>query len=287
MIVLSNNDLKVEIHEKGAELQSICATKTGIEYLWQGDDRFWAKRSPLLFPIVGQLQDNTYEYHNKSYTLPRHGFARERVFEVEHLNEKEATFLLLSDATSRAVYPFEFELRLHYQLDGNSLRVIYHVKNKGIGTMYFSIGGHPAFKVPITKGLAYDDYYLEFGHIENANRYSLQNGLIDKPIPFLNYAKHVQLKHELFYGDALVFKHLQSEQVTLKCDKNTASIHFNFQEFPYLGIWAAKDADFVCIEPWHGIADSTIHNKNLIEKEGIISLEADHRWQAAWQVVIN
>jgi len=287
MIVLCNTDLKVVIQTKGAELQSICALATGIEYLWQADERFWNKKSPVLFPIVGQLQEDTYEYQNNNYNMLRHGFARDRVFEVEYADGTEATFLLCSDAQTLAVYPFNFQLRLHYLLEGNKLMVNYDVKNTGINTMYFSIGGHPAFKVPIANHLTYDDYFLEFNHAEHANRYSLQNGLIDKPIPFFNYNKQVHLNHKLFYGDALVFKELQSQQVVLKSNKHSAAIHFNFQEFPYLGIWAAKDADFICIEPWHGIADSTTHNKKFIQKEGVLSLQAGNRWQAAWHVIFN
>ena len=48
---LKNEKLTVEISSHGAELQSI-RNAEGREYLWQGDEKYWPRRSPLLFPIV-------------------------------------------------------------------------------------------------------------------------------------------------------------------------------------------------------------------------------------------
>jgi galactose mutarotase-like enzyme len=286
MITLENNTLKVQIAPQGAELQSIYNVQNKLEHVWQGDPTYWSKRSPILFPIVGQLKDDTYYYKDKAYHLPRHGFAREKMFTVESENEEQVTFLLTNSEETLAVYPFEFELRVHYELQDNILSVIYDVLNTGNDTMYFSVGGHPAFGVPYEKGSAYKDYYLEFEDAEHTSRYTLQNGLIDEAQPFLQYEKRVPLHHQLFYKDAIVLKNLLSGSVALKSDKSDHGLHFNFEQFPFLGIWAAKDAPFVCIEPWQGIADTVQHNQQLTEKEGIVALEKGHRHQQGWSVAI-
>ena len=284
MITIFSNDLKVEIASLGAELQSLYHLQHQQEYMWNGDPAFWSKRSPILFPIVGQLKNNTYHYEGKEYQLPRHGFAREKNFILEHVCNDNATFLLVSDDSTKAVYPFDFELRVHYAVKDSSLTVTYDVHNVGAGTMNFSVGGHPAFKVPLAEGTTYDDYYIEFQHMETTYKMALENGLIGSPMPFLQYEKRIPLSHELFYKDAIVLKNLKSTRLFLKSDKTPRGLNFSFMGFPYFGIWAAKGADFVCLEPWHGIADSVNTDGELGEKEGIKLLEAGDRWQESWRV---
>jgi galactose mutarotase-like enzyme len=152
--------------------------------------------------------------------------------------------------------------------------------------MYFSVGGHPAFKVPLAEGTTYTDYQLEFNQVEDAGRWPLSaEGLIkDAPVPLLEHTKVLPLKKELFLEDALVFKHLQSDVVTLRSDVTERGLRFQFDGFPYLGIWAAPNADFVCIEPWCGIADSVQATGALTEKEGINALEAGGTFERQWEV---
>jgi galactose mutarotase-like enzyme len=284
MLSLINDELTIGISPKGAELQSIFHQAHHCEYLWQGDAKYWGKRAPVLFPIVGQLKDDTYTFEGKSYHLPRHGFAREKEFEIEFSTAREATFLLRSNAESLNVFPFPFEFRLHYLLQENTLRVVCDVKNTGHSNMYFSVGGHPAFNVPLEHNLKMEDYFLELSSTEELTRYTLQKGLIHQPQLLHASNNHIPLSHELFYSDALVFKHLRSDHIALKSNKGARGLTCNMGDFPYLGIWSSKEAPFVCIEPWHGIADSTTHNNQLTEKEGIINLPSGHRWQASWQL---
>ena len=166
MFTIENEELKVAISSRGAELQSIFNKQTRLEYLWNGDPAFWSKRSPILFPVVGALKEDTYYYANKHYKLSRHGFARDREFETWQQQDNAITFLLKSDEATLQNFPFEFELKVSYSLQQNSLRVAYNVKNISASDMYFSVGGHPAFKVPLVPGTAYDDYYLEFNEDE-------------------------------------------------------------------------------------------------------------------------
>lgn len=289
MQTLKNNQLTVKINPRGAELTSLFNNENQTEYLWNADPKFWGKSSPVLFPIVGSLKNDIYRFEGKEYTLPRHGFARDRAFIVEKSEENMVTFLLTHDENTLKVYPFKFEFRLIYSLENNTLNVTYSVKNVGENKMYFSVGGHPAFAIPLAEKTTYDDYYLEFNKTETFKRWWLtDDGLIEiQPVDFLVDANKLNLTKELFYDDALVFKNLESTSVTLKSDKTNHQLKFNFEGFPFLGIWAAKEADFVCIEPWCGIADSANHKQELTEKEGINCLSIGDIFEKTWQVTIS
>ena len=294
MITLQNETIKAAIHPKGAELQSLLHTN-GIQYMWSGDAAFWGKRSPVLFPIVGSLKDDTYYYKDKPYKLPRHGFARDMEFTSKQINKQEAVFTLTDNEQTRAVYPFTFSLQLRYQLQDNRLLCSYEVKNTGSSEMFFSVGGHPAFALPLVKGTAYSDYYLAFSKAEPLLRYKLTNGLTGNETEALKTFAIKQQNAEtsgiklpltpaLFYDDAIVLKRLQNYYTTLASDTHSHGLVFDFTGFPYLGIWAAKDAPFICIEPWCGITDSIHHNQKLENKEGIIALKAGGGWQRTWSV---
>lgn len=283
MIHLSNDQLEIKISEKGAELQSIRIN--GTEYLWQADAKYWGKHSPVLFPIVGELKNGKYIFHDKEYKLPRHGFARDKVFNAEQKDSTCAIFTLKNDEETFLIYPFEFIFHVEYSINANELMCTYRVQNINNHTMYFSVGGHPAFNVPLNKNLSYTDYVLEFNNDDSLKRYLLKDGLInnDTELIQLNH-KTLELKPELFYQDAIVLKHIRSNQITLKTNKDPHGLKFKFDGIPFFGIWAAKDAPFVCLEPWCGIADNVNHNNRLTEKEGINELAARQEWQRTWHV---
>lgn len=274
MFTIQNETLTINLEAKGAELHSIFHRQHQLNYLWNGNSLFWAKRSPVLFPIVGTLKGNAYIFEGKSFQMGRHGFARDATFNVLKQSDAEISFSLVSDGDTMQKFPFPFEFTIAYVLHGNRLNVSFIVTNTGNYNMYFSVGGHPAFKVPLEENTVYEDYYLEFNATENAGRWPVSaEGLIEEPpAPLLDNSNVIPLTRELFFNDALVFKHLSSNSVMLKSRKGSHGLALDFTGFPYLGIWAAKHADFVCIEPWCGIADPVNSNRQLTEKEGINEL---------------
>ena len=284
MFSIENDDLVVAINPKGAEIQSIYHKQTKLEYMWSGDPAFWGKKSPILFPIVGTLKNDTYYYEEKPYKLSRHGFARDMEFEVLPQEKNSIIFLLRSNDASFQNFPFHFELRIVYTLHENAIQVGYNVSNTSNHEMYFSVGGHPAFKVPLVSDFNYEDYYLEFNEEETKPRWPIsKDGLIESnPEPLLQQTNILPLSKQLFLKDAIVMKNLTSSIVSLKSDKSPHGLDFDFGNFPYLGIWAAKNADFVCIEPWCGIADSVNTNQQLINKEGINKLNAGEIFERSW-----
>jgi len=224
-------------------------------------------------------------YKDKSYQLPRHGFARERTFLKDQISPSEAVFTLTQDTDTLTVYPFAFSLKLRYHLLDNSLTCTYEVTNTGYDELLFSIGAHPAFAVPMVKDTDYEDYYLQFNATEELFRWKLDSGLIaDHAEPLSAANGKLPLAHQLFYKDAIVLKNIQSNKITIGCTTHRHGLHFNFKEFPSFGIWAARDANFVCLEPWCGIADSVLHDQQLANKEGIVQLAPNTNWQRNWQV---
>lgn len=283
---LENDLLKVAITNRGAELDNIYNKQTKLEYLWEANPAFWSKKSPNLFPIIGGLKNTEYSFEGKKYSLSRHGFARDNDYSVEEIDAENIKFTLLSNEQTKTNYPFDFTFSIIYSIEKNMLKCKYSVQNTSSYKMYFSVGAHPAFRIPLTADTNYNDWYLEFGEIENADLFPLdKEGLIRmQPAPFFDNTKKLPLTKELFYNDALVFKDLKSTRIDIKSDKSENGLKIEFKGFPYYGIWSAKDADFVCLEPWCGIADIENTDGNIINKEGINMLESNEVFEREWTV---
>lgn len=277
---IQNNHLKAVINHKGAELSELA--KDGKNYIWTIDPKFWNKTSPVLFPIVGGLKEDKFEFEGREYQLPRHGFAREQEFELISKTEESAVFSLKFNAESLKIYPFQFELQIEYKLKDNALFVSYHVKNHGEKTMYFSVGAHPAFAV---EG-KFSEYSLEFDNNKPLTTYKLGDGVFSGKTEKVELTgRELPLDYGIFAKDALVLKNSATENLTLKKDgKPVLSVHF--PKFPYLGIWTVADAPYICIEPWLGIADNFDTSGRLEEKEGINSLDSRQSFSASWSVVV-
>ncbi len=288
MIQLQNTKLKANFSELGAELISLVNLTTGKEIMWQGNPDFWGGQSPVLFPTVGALKDDQYIFEGQTYEMPRHGFARRKVFEVKNSSENEVIFQLNYDDETLKFYPFEFSLEIRYTLTENKLTVSYNVKNKSEKEMYFSLGAHPGFAIDTENGLKYDDYEIAFSDDEQLEIHPLIDNLISKETQTIELKnKALPLSYELFAKDALVMTTMKSKELILRNNQNENQVIFTFSNFPYFGIWAAKNADFVCLEPWQGIADLEDHNQELTEKFGILKLGINEEWKGDWAVEIE
>ncbi len=267
IITLSNNKISASINTIGAEL--IRLEKDNQNYIWTVNETYWNKTSPILFPIVGRLKNDAYTIADKKYELPRHGFARNFEFQILNQTENSVVFVLESNSETLKNYPFEFKLQLEYELDGNELKMKYSVENRSEVTMPFSIGAHPAFAIED----AFSDYSLQFNEAEEFVSYELENEQFSNSFRKINSENgQINLNYSLFEKDALVFKHLKSNELIL-LNKNKPVLSVQFEGFPYLGIWTKPNAPFLCIEPWCGLADNVNHNGNIFEKESIQLLE--------------
>lgn len=285
-MILKNNFLTVRINPIGAELQSIL-TIDGKQILWQAHPEYWAKTSPVLFPIVGGLKSGYYIYNKKKYYLNRHGFGRECIFEEQKITDKKGVFSLKSTKKTQEMYPFDFILKICYTLKESKLTCTYEIENTGNEPMYFSIGAHPAFSLGTSKE-DFENYELFFPDDEQLICSKLHDGLLSEETQTLPLNKRIlHLKYSLFYDDALILKSLKSKEIILRNKNKATSISFQFDHFPYFGIWSAKNANFICLEPWCGIADNLNHNHELTHKEGIVTLDSNEKHLKSWSVTIS
>ena len=277
--------IKIKCLEHGAELTSIKVD--GIEKLHQGNEvldengkAYWGRHAPILFPIVGKLKDNKTQINGNIYEMTQHGFARDMDFEDLGNNK----YLLKSNSETLKKYPFKFELYIEYKINQNELTTEYTVINKDEKDMLFGLGGHPAFICDYSTG----DYELKFDKKEdNIEFYKLQDGLIKtEPIPSILEDNKIKLDKDIFNEDAIIMKNINSNKIILNnARENKKELEFNFEGFPYLAIWSKKGAPFVCIEPWQNHTDSVNSNGKFEEKENILKLKKEEKFNCKYKVI--
>ena len=279
-VMIKNQLISATINSLGAELVEL--NKNDKKYIWEVDTNFWDKTSPVLFPTIGLLKNEEYRFNGKTYKLPRHGFARNFDFEVISKNEDSVVFSLKSSEKTLNIYPFQFELRISYLLEGNKLTVTYDVINLSEEKMYYSIGAHPAFAIDGN----FEDFTLIFDEDKDLETHKLENELFSGRTETVQlHDKGLPLNYQLFEKDALVFKNSATQSLTIAKGKNPI-LKVEFSDFPYLGIWTKVNAPFICIEPWLGIADNVNSTGDLTEKEGIQMLESFGENSVSWSVEV-
>ncbi|WP_037285563.1 aldose 1-epimerase family protein [Saccharibacillus sacchari] len=288
--ILKSESATVEIRPLGAELISFKDNESGREYMWSGDAEFWTGRSPVLFPIVGSVYDGVMRAEGGEYALKNHGFARNREFRLVESEETRAVFHLSADEETLAIYPYNFALTLTYTLEGSSLRIQYRVDNDDDKNIYFQLGTHPAFNCPIGGDGEFEDYVLEFNQEETLERFYVTGGNIqipDKSEIVLEKGTVLPLTRAQFEEGAMIFRDVKSDRVTLKSEKSEHSVSVSSENFPYLGVWQPKNAPFLCIEPWHGLADADQFDGELKDKELAVELAPGEYFEAALVIEVK
>jgi galactose mutarotase-like enzyme len=271
-IPLSSAELNAEVNPLGAQL-SVLRDSDGRELLWDGDPAVWAGRAPLLFPIVGTLAGGSYRVGSKAYSLPRHGFARVRQFDVVAATSSTATFRLSADEATAKVYPFRFQLDVDFALSGGTLSVTSSVRNMGQEDMPASIGYHPGFRWPLPYGEPRAAHFIEFADEEGPSIRRLDaNGLLSPvrhPTPVSH--RRLALDDALFRDDVVIFDEIRSRSVTYGTDTGPR-LRVSYPDARYLGVWTKPGAPFICIEPWQGIADEAGFSGDFRTKLGVFTL---------------
>ncbi|GLF89422.1 aldose 1-epimerase [Bacillus safensis] len=288
MKTIENDQLSVQIHEKGAEVREVLDKKSGRHYMWSGDPAYWGRVSPVLFPIVGRLMNDQYKIDDQTYELTQHGFLRDVDFDLYEETKHAVTFQYESKGRHIEQYPYEFTARIRYELLENGLKISWEIDYDGEDTMYFSIGGHPAFHVPLVEGEQTVDYSLKLtpSTEQLPVQYELRNSLVREKGEGIQLDP-IQLRPELFQHDAMIFSHINRVSLTSRAGHG---VEVDLTDFPFVGIWSPYDqekgtmAPFVCIEPWYGIADMEGTNGQYKEKFGIQTLEKNETFHAAYTI---
>jgi len=288
--IIKNNSLSVTIASLGGELQSI-RDGEDTEYLWQGDPTYWRSRATNIFPYIGRLTKETYTLDGTAYHMGIHGFAKISEMGAESEKPQHICFSLRDNAETRAIYPYSFFYRIHYSLDNNTLHIAYEVENKDSKTMYFGIGGHPGFNVPIEPNLNFTDYYLVF----EGNCKPTQVGMTaacfvsgnDKPF-HLTGENCLFLDHCLFDNDAIILKDM-AKSVSLRSKKAKKFITVSYPQMDYLGLWHKPhtEAPYLCIEPWASLPARQDIIEDLATQPDLVSLEPGKTYRNEWDITIS
>lgn len=287
---LDNGVLEINVASKGAELISI-KDETGKEYLWQGDEKYWGRRSPILFPFVGRLKNQEYTYEGKKYPMMQHGFARDMEFSVIEEKADEIWFEIKDDGETYKLYPFHFSLKIGYRLVENRIEVLWKVENIDTKTMYFNIGAHPGFFCPIDGEKDKVGYALELNSKGNPKYYGADYDT------GLRFSKLHELKlengrsiitKEYFDETTYIFEDNQISEVSLVKPSGEKYVTVRF-DMPILAVWSKEraDAPFVCLEPWCGRCDRMDFNGNLEDREYNTVLEAGEVFNNVYSIEIN
>ncbi|NLL78127.1 MAG: aldose 1-epimerase family protein [Clostridiales bacterium] len=287
---ISNGRLTVAVDSRGAELKSLRKSESGKEYMWCADARYWGRTSPTLFPLVGGLKEGQYRFNGKTYYMQKHGFIRDKEFKLMSHEATEVWFILESDDETFEIFPFRFRLRIGYRLEGMTLKVLWRVENPSDETIYFSIGGHPAFNCPINRGEKREDCFLRFDKEDAINCtvigedglagderriYELRDGLLP-------------ITEELFERDAIIMEDYQVHSISLLTPDKKAYLTTRF-ELPVVAVWApaGKNAPFICIEPWHGICDHTDFRGSLQERKWGNAVEPGKCFASGYEITVE
>jgi len=275
---IENEFIKVGAENAGAELTSIYSKKTNTEYLWQRDGKYWDNAAPNLFPICGRLDGGCYTWQGKTYNMDIHGFAKDSEFVLESKTDSEMTFLLKSSAQTRSSYPFEFEFRVYYALEGSALINKYIIKNCTDGEMYYSVGGHPGFNAPFDANEDFTDMYIQFKESARPMHVNMKapGYCTGGAVAFgVNEKNRYPLHHDMFDNDG-IFMYGTDHGISLRSTKSDKFVTIEYPDMDYVGLWhrPMTDAPYICMEPWGGMPSDLGKIDDLTEKKAMARIEA-------------
>lgn len=290
LIELKLNEFTAIADTFGGELISY-KDESGLEYLWNGDEKYWVGRSPHLFPIIGALKDNRTIIGGQKFSINKHGFARNSDFLVAEKGSNFILFLLRSNDDTRKFYPYEFELYIKHELIEYGFKTSYCIKNIDDKPISFCIGGHVGFKVPLNNDESFDEYSILFDkRITNEAMIPPNDEAFSKEesIPYINNTNVLPLNYEIFDRGAIILDKIQSNSVVLKHNKRNHGVRFCFEGFPVLALWTfpKKRAPFICLEPWHGLPAMTDDSKYFEEKPYMITIDQNKQCNLGYTVNI-
>lgn len=286
---IKNDHLTITVSEQGAELWSVLGAD-GTEFLWQGDSRYWGDRSLNIFPYVARLTQGQYELDGQRYHMPIHGLAMYQRFSLSEQTKTTLVFTLTDTPELYQSYPRHFCFQVRYVLKENHIQITYIVENRDERTLYFGLGGHPGFNVPLTPDKHFTDYRLRFSAPCTPRRIGFTASCFldgtDEPF-LLEQGQLLPLRHELFDQDAIVLRDMTRE-VTLEADRGP-SVTVRYPDMDYLGIWhmPKTDAPYVCIEPWCSLPSTQDQIAVLEEQPDLLHLNPGACYETTWEIIIG
>ncbi|MFL5289224.1 MAG: aldose 1-epimerase family protein [Rhodopila sp.] len=280
-----SSGLSACVKADGAELYTL-RDGSGLNYLWPAEP-VWPRHAPVLFPIVGRLRDDTLLHNGQRYRLTQHGFARDRRFEWTERSATGCRLVLSDDSETRALYPFGFRFEVAFAASGATLRVDYAVTNTGDEVLPASMGAHPAFRWPLVPGTPKEAYGLTFEAEETGPLRGVVGGLLteaDRPSPVAG--RHLALREDLFAADALILPNPASHSVRYAAADGPA-LTVGWEGFTQLGLWSRAGGDFLCIEPWQGMASPPDFAGDFMQKPWLMLIPPGEKRSAGYHVTLE
>lgn len=286
---LMNDHLTLTVSSKGAEIRSLKRNDSGREFMWQADPKYWGWTAPVLFPIVGAVRNNEYRFEGKTYHMNQHGFARHSEFTHAPVAGCGLGFVLTDSSETLAAYPFPFRLEVGYTLEKRTVIVKWRVKNTGETKMFFSIGAHPAFNCPPYRECKKSDCFLAFDTVKPlvSSLLNLEKGGVSSRTKEEPLTKgSLPIRDDLFDINTLIIENEQAHKMSLNTPDRRPYVTVAF-DAPLFGIWSpSKEAPFVCLEPWYGLADGDEFTGNLEDRRYIQALEPGKTWAASYRITV-
>lgn len=287
LLTLKNNELTVQINPKGAELTHVIENKNKFDFIWNGSE--WPKHAPILFPAIGRSTDDEYLLDQKIYPMQQHGFASDYFFEIIDQKEDQISLSLKDNEETYQSYPFQFELKVTYQLVSKKLKIQFEIKNLSVKKLTFALGFHPAFNLSAN----FEDYQISF---ETKDRTLKQFEIVKNPFPYrsgkiieINKAvSNFPLEREFFKKGLVIFDN-KIEKVKLFSQETDYQMTMKMTDFPYLCLWTKEDENlsYLCIEPFQGLPDVINQKQELLQKEGNISLKSNESKTYEVELIFN
>lgn len=282
---IRNDRYVVTFCAKGGEIQSFSDTKTNIQYMWQGDEKYWTGKNPTLFPQISNTYTKDYEIKGQKYAMPNHGFIRSNVLEYEQLSDTSAKFTFKSNEDTKKMYPFDFEYELIYTLNNDTLEMVYHIKNSGNEVMPFSFGLHPGFNAPLCEGEHFEDYRLVFEKEEHCKQL-----FFDTQSRYPYTLEDITIKEwkcnwqEMEEIATLVYVGCESKTAQLIGPQNHG-VEISIEGYPYFAVWnPGYDAPFLCLEPWYGHGDFSKLDVAFEDREGTMKLAPNEVFTTSYTI---
>lgn len=288
---LANGTCSLEIRRRGAQVVSFKGAD-GREVMWQADPHVWPQHAPVLFPVCGSVKDNQITIGGVTYPMTKHGFTRNPDFALYAQGDDFVDLVLTPTEESKPMYPFQFAFHVVYTLLSNGYTTTFRVENNDSKTMPFCVGGHPGFICPMAEGERFEDYQLVFAKTEEGKNALAPNGYLItgfEYLPQLQGGDTLPLNHQLFdERDALIFTELKSRSVKLVSQKTGKGLHFAFPDMEVLAVWSkpGANADYLCLEPWHGMPGQVTESGNMEDKPFVTLLAPGESWSGSFTMTL-
>jgi galactose mutarotase-like enzyme len=272
MVIIRNESLQAEFTTWRAELAGF-GDHEGRQFLWDGNPDVWNGSSPILFPIVGMVPNDSVAIGGRMYTLLQHGLAPRSEFALISAEASRCVFRLESSNATREFYPFDFCLDIAYSLSGDTLTMAASVTNRSSEPMPYCFGFHPGFRWPLPGAGDRLDHFVEFEKQEEAAvlRRPLDGLLDPAEYPSTIVDRRIALRDELFTDGAMMFLDLASRRLRYGSERGPY-LDIEWHNLPHLAIWTKPTAGYLCIEPWQGYSAPVGFAGELAEKPGILTL---------------